>query len=861
MFRNRFIKCISGKIAVAFILSVPLSVMAEGALSSSDGSVAMGLKDGELILTPLTDNSMRVRYCRKSLRELPEWVYIENEGRPKAKVNTADSVTTVELPQLKARIDLRSGAISYFDNSGRNLLNDLDRSLTLSSVQNEPTYEAKARFDSPSDEVIIGLGQFQDGHLNVRGLSRRLTQVNTQISVPLIISSRGYGLLWNTYGMTEYNPSDKSVRLQKAGTSGDAVEVDVTSTEGGKKEIREDNLFRADIDIPESGYYALLLDVGQTMARHHNLAVDDSVLVNIDNLWLPPTTSMAMYLDKGRHTLTSRLDKNDSPTVFYRKIDDTTTFSSPVADCVDYTVFSGTPDDVVAAYRKSTGAAPLMPLWSLGYIHCRERFHSQDELLATAGTFREKSIPLDVIVQDWQYWGKNGWNAMEFDRDFYPNPKLMVDSLHALDMKMMLSVWSKVDLNSVLGKQFEEKGYFIPGTTWVDFFNPEASEFYWRNFSDRLLSLGIDSWWQDATEPENDDLRGRKVLNQTVPGEIYRNVYPLLVNKTVYEGCRADSPSRRAMILTRSAYPGIQRYGTVQWSGDVGNDWETLRIQLAAGLGFVASGMPWWTYDAGGFFRPGNQHSNPEYIECMLRWIQASAFLPMMRVHGYMSDTEPWRYGEEAQKIITGYINLRYCLIPYIYSEAAQVTFNGSTIMRPLMFDFPGDSKAIVQKNEYMFGKNLLVNPVTAPGVTSWTTYLPVTEGGWIDIWTGKRFEGGADVTTEVDINRIPVFVKAGAIMPVRTDRPQSTAKAPSEILLEVYPGADGEFELYFDDGTSYAYENGEYSFIPLRWDNSSMTLSLENAKGKSCRQKFRVKVGDKTASVDYNGEKTELKF
>ena len=198
MFRNRFIKCISGKIAAAFILSVPLSVMAEGALSPSDGSVAVGLKDGELILTPLTDNSMRVRYCRKSLRELPEWVYIENEGRPKAKVNTADSVTTVELPQLKARIDLRSGAISYFDNSGRNLLNDLDRSLTLSSVQNEPTYEAKARFDSPSDEVIIGLGQFQDGHLNVRGLSRRLTQVNTQISVPLIISSRGYGLLWNT---------------------------------------------------------------------------------------------------------------------------------------------------------------------------------------------------------------------------------------------------------------------------------------------------------------------------------------------------------------------------------------------------------------------------------------------------------------------------------------------------------------------------------------------------------------------------------------------------------------------------------------------------------------------------------------
>jgi len=828
--------------------------------------ITVSINDGTLRLTPLADNAVRVRFCKENMLDLPEWVYVENTARADipADVSENTSGTVVRLPRLTLSIDKATGLISYYGTDGKRLVKEIDRRLIPTDIAGTKAYSADAVFDAPEDEILMGLGQFQDGYVNVRGLSRRLTQVNTQISIPMVISSRGYGMLWNNYGMTDFNiDRDSYVTMQKSGTQGNKVEVNVTSTSGGKKEIREDNLFTARLDVPADGRYALLLDVGRDMARHHNLSVDGNVAINIDNMWLPPTASTIVDLKAGTHTLTSRLDRNDAPTVYFRKIDDTTTFFSPVADCVDYTIFSGTADEVIAAYRIATGGTPLMPLWSLGYIHCRERFHSQDELLSTAKTFREKEIPVDVIVQDWQYWGKNGWNAMVFDSDSYPDPKGMVDSLHALGMKMMLSVWSKIDPDSELGRKAAEKGYFIPGTQWIDFFNPEASEFYWSNFSDRLLSLGIDSWWQDATEPENDDLRNRKVMNNTVPGEVFRNVYPLLVNKTVYEGCRRDAPAKRTMILTRSAFPGIQRYGTAMWTGDVGNDWQTLSIQLKAGLDFAASGMPWWTYDAGGFFRPGNQHTNPEYIECMLRWIQASAFLPLMRVHGYMSDTEPWLYGDEAQRIITDYINLRYKLLPYIYSEAAQVSFNGSTIMRPLMFDFHSDKVAAANESEYMFGRNILVNPVTAPGVSSWNTYLPQTEGGWTDFWTGRHYDGGRYVDTPVTIERIPLFVKAGSILPLGEAKQHSAETSGQPLELKVFPGADGHFELYEDDGTTYGYEQGAYSIIPIKWDDASKTLTFEKARGdrRVGDKEFTIKVGDTQTKVRYNGKRTQIKI
>jgi alpha-D-xyloside xylohydrolase len=392
----------------------------------------------------------------------------------------------------------------------------------------------------------------------------------------------------------------------------------------------------------------------------------------------------------------------------------------------------------------------------LGYIHCRERFHSSQEILETANRFKAEQMPVSMLVQDWQWWGKYGWNAMQFDETYYPDPKALTDSLHKMDIRLMLSVWSKIDKNSEVGKQMERDGYYIPETDWIDFFNPEAAAAYWKNFNERLVPTGIDAWWQDATEPENDDLAGRRVNNGHWSGEQVRNIYPLLVNKTVYEGL--VEAGKEPMILTRCGFPGIQRYGSALWSGDVGNDWSTFRRQIVAGLGVQAAGHPWWTYDAGGFFRPHNQYTDSAYIERMLRWIETSVYLPLMRVHGYMSNTEPWNYGDEAKQIIANCLKEREQLRPYIEACAERVAKEGYTLMRPLIFDFADDEMALHQSCEYMFGPDLLVSPVTEPGVTTWKTYLPKQPGGWTEIHTGKHYDGGRYVTTEVNKAYIPVF-------------------------------------------------------------------------------------------------------
>ena len=603
--------------------------------------------DGTLTISPLTDNSVRVRFNRKIYRDMPELVYVEKLKTPVFRVKDSQDQITIALNDLTVSVDRRTGLITYLNRQGRQILAENGRSLTPSMIDTEQTYIAEQHFVSPSDEHQYGLGQFQDGYLDVRGLSRRLTQVNTQISVPMIVSNKGYALLWNNYGMVDFNPSDSQVVLSRQSEKGEVTEVDVTTTAGNRKERRESNVFETDINVQNTGDYSFLLDVGQKMARKQHLEIDGRPLIKMENLWLPPTSSAIVHLPAGMHHVKAVLTKDDKPVLYYHQITDQTVFRSPVSQCVDYTVFAGDADEAIAAYRKVTGEAPMIPRWALGYIHCRERFHTQQEILETARRFRKESYPVDMLVQDWQYWGKYGWNAMKFDEDRYPDVKRMTDSLHQMNIRFMVSVWSNTEHTTSLGRELDSLHYFIPHTNWVDFFNPKAAAFYWSNFSRRMLRpYGIDAWWQDATEPENDDLCGRRINNGTTPGEVFRNTYPLLVNKTVYEGCRRDNPGQRTMILTRCAYTGIQRYSIANWSGDVGNDWDTFRRQITAGLGLMATGLPWWTYDAGGFFRPSGQYTDSLYHERLMRWVQTSVFLPLMRVHGYITDTEFWNYGQ-----------------------------------------------------------------------------------------------------------------------------------------------------------------------------------------------------------------------
>ena len=791
--------------------------------------------DGNLYIIPLANNIVRVKFQKEVYYKLPELVYVDNHHSiPGYRVTESPKEIIVNLKGMSVSINKLTGRLSFFNSKKERVLVEGQRNLSTTSVQGMNTYCAEQHFKSLQDEYLYGLGQFQDGYLNVRGLSRRLTQVNTQISVPFILSNKGYGILWNNYGLTEYNPSDNKILFQKSNQSEDKVTVAVTSTEGTKMETRENNAFTAVLDVPQKGKYSLLLDVGQKMARNYHLEIDGKEVLDMRSFWLPPTASVIVEMNAGRHILTAKLEKDDKPVLYYKLVQDETVFRSPVAESVDYTAFVGNADQVIAGYRAVTGEVPMMPRWALGYIHCRERFHSQKELLETAQKFRSEQIPMDVIVQDWQYWGKYGWNAMRFDEADYPDPKSMVDQLHQMNARLMVSVWSKIDPQSEVGKQMSEKGYYIPNTSWIDFFNPQAASFYWKNFSERLLKpYGIDAWWQDATEPENDDLVGRKVLNGQMPGEVYRDIYPLLVNKTVYEGCRHDDPSRRTMILTRSGFSGIQKYGVATWSGDIGNDWETLRRQITAGLGLMATGLPWWTYDAGGFFRPGNQYTDKLYHERFLRWFQIGTFLPLLRVHGYMTDTEFWKYGEDVTRIARISLNLRYRLLPYTYSEAANVSFKGSTLMRPLVMDFVKDTIALSQKYEFMFGPSLLVAPIVKENPKTWNVYLPGNKGGWYDFWNGERHQGGNYLKTDVTLEHIPLFVKAGTILPLGKEGQYADDSVNSPWEVRVYPGANGEYTLYEDEGNNYNYEKGLYSTIRLTWNDSKRELTFYPRLGK----------------------------
>ena len=455
---------------------------------------------------------------------------------------------------------------------------------------------------------------------------------------------------------------------------------------------------------------------------------------------------------------------------------------------------------------------------------------------------------------------------MQWDEDHYPDPASLVRQLHALNTRLMVSLWSRIDAHCDFGRELTEKNLYIPGTDWVDFLNPEARAVYWKNFSSRMLSLGIDAWWLDGTEPENDALKG--TITFAGPGDRFRLLYPLLVNQTVYEGQRRDAPEKRVMILTRCAFLGQQRCASATWSGDVGNDWDTLRRQVTAGLNYSVSGLPYWTTDTGGFFRPGDsQYTDEAYHERYLRWLQFSVFTPLMRVHGYQTQTEPWHYGDSVVSAQRTLLELRYRLLPYIYSQAAEITFKGSTLMRPLVMDFPHDVPALNQNFEFMFGPAFLVAPVLAPGVDKWNVYAPLSNGGWYDWWTEEKIAAGSTVVVDAPLSRIPLLVRSGSIIPLGPVIQHTGQHRLSDLEIRIYPGADASFDIYEDDGTSYTYEQGDHSSIPLRWEDDSRTVEVGERKGHFSEveheQSFSIRIagGQEVRTITYSGHQVVVKL
>jgi len=528
-------------------------------------------------------------------------------------------------------------------------------------------------------------------------------------------------------------------------------------------------------------------------------------------------------------------------------------WSSEVGRAIDYYFFygDGSIGAAMQAYRHLTGTAPLMPKWMLGFWQCKERYASQDELLGVAKKLRDLKVPVDGIIQDWQYWplGTNTWGSHQFDPARYSDPAAMFKELHAMNYHTLISVWAKFDLGSDNSKELNAAGGMFPEVTryvfppgqgqWYDPFSLQGREIYWRQMRDQLFAKGVDGWWLDAPEPEINGMGFRSYPTPLGPGYLVYNAYPLMHSTGIYQGQRATTDRKRVVILTRSAYAGQQRNSAITWSGDIQGTWQVLRNQVPAGLNFSLSGIPYWNTDTGGFFSnraTGNgDPKNPQFQEFFARWFQFSSFCPMFRVHsssGLGTGREFYRFDEKTQGILRIYLDLRYRLLPYLYSVAWQVTSNGSTFMRPLVMDFPNDPQVAAIGDQYLFGPSLLVTPVTAAAQTTRSVYVPATSAPWFDFWTGESVLAGQRVEAKAQIETLPLFVRPGSIIPMGPTLQYSSEKPADPIELRVYRGADGKFTLYEDEGDSYDYEKGKFATIPIAWNESAQTLEIGKRSG-----------------------------
>ncbi|HLN22198.1 MAG TPA: TIM-barrel domain-containing protein [Bacteroidales bacterium] len=833
--------------------------------------------EGLMSIIPMTDNTMRIRFSKEEGIILPELVFISDHPVPEFRVSDSPSAIEVKGKKISVRMDKKTGALSFADSKGNILLREKEgsRKMVKGSVSGEVCYMTEQKYISPADEYIFGLGQFQDGHFNIREVTRRLTQVNSQIAIPFIYSVKGYGLLWHQYGLTDFNPADNYVTLEKMDQPAVTSQAaDVTTSAGTQRRAQTQSFYTGKFNVPQKGRYSIFLDLGD-MGNRHYVEIDGNACIDQSNMWLPPTAGAVIELGAGEHQVRVVCKSDNNPKISWKLVDNSTTFRSPNAKILDYVVFAGSADEVIDSYRNLSGNVPMFPLWAYGFWQCRERYTSGTNLVETVREFRERKIPMDVIVQDWQYWGNSGWGVPVFDKTNYPNPKVFIKEIHDLNAHFNISIWSNPDKNSELGKEYVSKKRFIGESKWLDYFNPETRKDYWNTLKTNMFDNGVDSWWMDAVEPENDALRGE--MTTMGPGDFYRLTYPLMVSQAVYEGQRQASSDKRVCILTRSAFPGQQRYGIINWSGDIGGNWDTYRRQIVAGLNFSITGLPYWTTDIGGFFRSGkSQYSDTKYHELLLRWYQWGVFNPIFRMHAYQTETEPWKFGEDVENNMRKMLDLRYRLIPYIYSEAYQVTFKNSTMMRPLIMDFINDPSAVNQPFQYMFGKSLLVAPVTEPGVKDWKVYLPLGTL-WYDFWTGKSYKGGQETSTDAPLDRIPLFVKAGSIIPLGKFM-QYTGQSPQDTLeIRLYKGADGTFELYEDENDNYNYEKGAYSTIKFTWDDSKKTLYIADRNGAFpgmiMERRFNIVVVSENAGagcsmpeeidkvINYKGKRTAIKL
>ncbi len=585
---------------------------------------------------------------------------------------------------------------------------------------------------------------------------------------------------------------------------------------------------------------------------------------------------------------------NYSPTQF-TDTPQKTSFSSEVGEGIDYYfIYGKNADGVVAGMRSLTGNVPMFPLWTYGFWQSKERYKSQDELLDVVKKYRDLKVPLDGIIQDWQYWGNNyQWNAMDFISPDFPDAKKMIKEIHDMNAHLSVSIWSSFGPMTNQYREMDKKGMLFDIKTWpesgrevwppdmnypsgvrvYDAYNPEARNIYWKYLNKGVFSLGVDSWWMDSTEPDHLSQKPEDLDTKTYLGSFrkVRNAYPLMTVGGVYDHQRETTSDKRVFILTRSAFAGQQRYGANTWSGDVNSSWESLRNQVPAGLNFSLTGNPNFNSDIGGFFagvyKRNGGAKNPMFQELYVRWLQYGTFTPMMRSHGTDVPREIYQFGKEGDAVydaIEKFIKLRYSLLPYIYSVSWDVSKNNSSFLRALSMDFSSDKKTWEINNEYLFGKSFLVAPILNPQYTpekivktdenqGWDkkdenkenlpsnvdfiqnktvkVYLPA-EADWFDFWTNEKHKGGQEIEKSVNLQSIPLYVEAGSIIPFGPDVQYATEKKWDNLKVKIYPGTDADFVLYEDEFDNYNYEKGNYTEIPFHWNEKSKTLTIDSRKG-----------------------------
>jgi len=879
-------------------------------------------------IEPVTESIVRVSATperlfpsRSSLSVVPQ------KGKVKYSCRKTSEGLQVKTSRLEVKVSASDGRVGFFRPDGTGLLSESARSFKPIEVEGRTGFSVGQTWESPDDEAFYGLGQHQTFEYNRKGTDEELYQYNTKISVPFIVSTRGYGILWDSYSYSRFgNPGGfrqlgQVLTLQdKDGNYGCLTGTYVQAD--GKTLVRqEDSLFFEDeraiknlpdlklqgakvvyegtVTAPEDGEYRFTL----YYAGFQSVWVGGRKYA--DNLWRPAwnpnSYRFAVKLRRGEKT-PLRVEWEPDGDVSYlglrvadlRPAEEQAKLSfwsemNPMEDY--YFVLGDSYDEVISGYRTLTGKASLIPRWAMGFWQSRERYTTQDEIVGTLKSFRDRHIPIDNIVQDWQYWAPDQWGSHEFEASRFPDPEKMLDDIHAMHGRYMISVWPKFYTGTDNYRELKDAGYMYLRaeedslTDWLgycqsfyDAYSEGGRKMFWRQMDDNIYSKygrKVDAWWMDASEPNMRDCQPmdyQKALTTPTalgPSTEYLNAYALVNAQAIYEGQRSVDPDKRVFLLTRNGFAGLQRYSTASWSGDIGTSWTDMHAQMAAGLGYSMAGLPFWSMDTGGFsvmskfYSPENLD---EWRELQTRWHQFGAFVPLFRAHGQWPPRELWNIapeGSETYESILYYMKLRYRLMPYLYSMAGAVHFRDYTMMRGLVMDFPGDAAVRNISDQWMFGPAFMPCPVYEYKARSREVYLPAG-AGWYDFYSGEYLEGGRSIVADAPYSRMPLYVRAGSIVPFGPDMEWSDAMPADPVELRIYPGADASFVLYEDENVNYNYEKGAYSTIEFRWDDAFRTLTIGERKGSfpgMLRERSFVAAvpgGDQVA-VKYDGKSQKI--